>query len=247
MSRLITALSLLVASGAAMAAGGGPLYDFSADSGNQASVQRGAANFMNYCSGCHSLKFLRYNRLARDNGIPDEMLDSLMFTGEKAGETIVSAMPADQAASWFGQAPPDLSLTTRARGEDWVYSFLKAFYLDPKKATGVNNAQLPGASMPHVLGELQGYQVMGHAEEGDAEAGGHGAGHGPNFELAVEGSLDEKAYDAFVADTVNFLAYAAEPGKQQMHDRGFKVLLYILFILIPLTYLIKKEFWKDVH
>ncbi len=247
MKQLITALTLLGASASVYAAGGGALYDFTADTGNEASVQRGARNFMNYCSGCHSVKYLRYNRLARDNDIPESQLGALMFTSDKPGDTIVTAMPAEQAAKWFGQAPPDLSLTTRARGEDWVYSFLKTFYLDSSKATGVNNKQLPGASMPHVLGGLQGYQVL-HKETAPGEsADAHGDGHaGPSFELAVEGSMDEKAYDDFVSDLVNFLAYAAEPGKKEMHDRGFWVLLYLLF-LIPLTYLIKLEFWKDVH
>ncbi len=247
MKQLITALTLLGASASVYAAGGGALYDFTADTGNEASVQRGARNFMNYCSGCHSVKYLRYNRLARDNDIPESQLGALMFTSDKPGDTIVTAMPAEQAAKWFGQAPPDLSLTTRARGEDWVYSFLKTFYLDSSKATGVNNKQLPGASMPHVLGGLQGYQVL-HKETAPGEsADAHGDGHaGPGFELAVEGSMDEKAYDDFVSDLVNFLAYAAEPGKKEMHDRGFWVLLYLLF-LIPLTYLIKLEFWKDVH
>ncbi len=245
MMRLITALSLLLPAVVVQAAGGGALFQYEANVSNKASVQRGARNFMNYCSGCHSLKYLRYNRLAADNEIPEELLGNLMFTSDKLGDTIVTAMPADQAAKWFGQAPPDLSLTTRARGEDWVYSFLKSFYLDAGKATGVNNLQLPGASMPHVLGGLQGYQALGHDAHDQADA--HGSGHAaPRLELAVEGSLDEKAYDGFVKDLVNFLSYAAEPGAEQMHSRGFWVLLYLLF-LIPLTYMIKLEFWKDVH
>lgn len=247
MKRLIFALTTLLAAPASLAAGAGALYSFTPDVGNTASVQRGAANFMNYCSGCHSLQFLRYNRIAADNDIPDDLLGQIMFTSDKPGEHVMSAMPAEQAAQWFGQAPPDLSLTARARGADWIYSFMKTFYLDPSKATGVNNLQLPGASMPHVLGELQGYQQVVHEDEPAQDTGGHGGHAGPKFELVREGQLDPKAYDAFVSDTVNFLAYAAEPGKKDMHALGFKVLLYILFILIPITWLIKREFWKDVH
>jgi len=244
--KLTLAGLLMAAAVPALAAGGGPLYDFEPDVSNTASVQRGAANFMNYCSGCHSLQFLRYNRLADDMGISIELLEeNLMFTSEKPGDHILSAMPADAAKQWFGQSPPDLSLTARARGSDWIYSFLKTFYVDEGKATGVNNLQLPGASMPHVLGGLEGYKQVAHSDD-HADAG-HGGGHaGPSFEVVQAGVLSADAYDDFVADITNFLAYAAEPGKARMHSRGFWALLYVL-LLIPLTYLIKREFWKDVH
>lgn len=247
MNRLIIALSMLVTATAATAAGGGHvLYEFKPDAKNTASVQRGAKYFMNYCSGCHSMEYLRFNRLANDNAIPEELLGKLMFTTDKPGEHILSAMPPEKAAKWFGQTPPDLTLTARLRGADWVYSFLKSFYLDDSKATGTNNLQLPGASMPHVLGGLQGYQVLGE-EEHHEDAGGHHGPVEPPFELVVDGELSAKEYDGVVADLVNFMSYAAEPGKARMHEVGFKALLYILLILIPLTYAIKREFWKDVH
>ncbi len=244
--RLTLAGMLLAAAVPAMASGDAPLFHFKPDVGNTASVQRGAANFMNYCSGCHSLAFLRYNRLGSDAEISTEMLqENLMFTSEKPGDHIISAMPADAAKKWFGQSPPDLSLTARARGSDWIYSFLKSFYIDDHKATGVNNLQLPGASMPHILGGLEGYKQISHAE-GQA-ADGHGGGHAaPAFEMVHEGAMTAEEYDSFVADITNFLSYAAEPGKARMHSRGLWALFYIL-LLIPLTYLIKKEFWKDVH
>lgn len=246
MKRLVSAMSLLLVSAAAVAAGGGgPVFHFEPDVGNKASVQRGAKFFMNYCSGCHSLAYQRYNRLAADNEIPDDLLSSLMFTTDKPGEHIISAMPKDQAAQWFGQAPPDLSLTARARGADWIYSFLKSFYLAPERTTGVDNLQLPGASMPHVLGGLQGYQALPQDDHATESAGGHGPAE-PQFDLAVPGTLEPKAYDALVADIVNFLSYVGEPGKESMRATGGWVLLYLLF-LIPLTYLIKKEYWKDVH
>ena len=247
MNRLIIALSMLLTATAVSAAGGGHvLYTFEPDAKNTSSVQRGAKYFMNYCSGCHSMEYLRFNRLAQDHAIPDDLLSKLMFTTDKPGEHILSAMPQEKAAEWFGQAPPDLTLTARLRGADWVYSFLKSYYLDDSKATGTNNLQLPGASMPHVLGGLQGYQVLGEEEHHD-DAGGHHGPVEPPFELVVDGELSAKEYDGVVADLVNFMSYAAEPGKAKMHDRGFWALLYVIFILIPLTYAIKREFWKDVH
>jgi ubiquinol-cytochrome c reductase cytochrome c1 subunit len=241
MKRLVSALTLLLVSASAVASGG-PLYHFKPDAGNTASVQRGANNFMNYCSGCHSLAYQRYSRLAADNDIPDNLLGNIMFTSDKPGDHIVSAMSPEDATQWFGGVPPDLSLVARARGPAWIYSFLKSFYVDDSKVTGVNNLQLPGASMPHVLGGLQGYQALPHEEHA---AGGHNAK--PKFDRVSEGTLDAKAYDALVGDLVNFLAYVGEPGKAQMHSRGVKVLLYLLLILIPVTYMIKREFWKDVH
>lgn len=244
--RLTLAGMLMAAAVPAMAAGDAALFHFEPDVGNTASVQRGAANFMNYCSGCHSLGFLRYNRLGSDAEISTEMLqENLMFTSKKPGDHIISAMPPAAAKTWFGQTPPDLSLTARARGSDWIYSFLKSFYVDEHKATGVNNLQLPGASMPHVLGGLEGYKQIAHTEDQAAE--GHAGGHAaPAFEMVHEGAMTAAEYDSFVADITNFLSYAAEPGKARMHSRGLWALFYVL-LLIPLTYMIKKEFWKDVH
>src|SRR5690349_7903681 len=163
---LLAAL-LLVAAGPALASGGETPFKFKPTTTNLPSLQRGARDFMSYCSGCHSLKLLRYNRLAKDLEIPDELLKAnLMFTSDKPGDHIVSSMPkssgdpANPSASekWFGRAPPDLSLTARERGPDWVYSYLMTFYLDPTKPNGTNNLMLPGASMPHVLADLQGWQ-----------------------------------------------------------------------------------------
>ena len=229
-----------------LAAGGGALMDYTPDVSNSASVQRGAANFMNYCSGCHSLRFLRYQTLAEDHEVPEDLLaENLMFTSEKPGDHIVTAMPAEAATGWFGQAPPDLSLTARARGADWVYSFLMTFYVDPSKATGVNNLQLKGASMPHVLGHLEGYKVLAEGEAKD-DKGGHGSHKGPEFEYVQAGVLTPKEYEAFVRDITNFLSYAAEPGAKERHAMGRWVLLYLVFLIL-VTWLIKKEYWKDVH
>lgn len=245
MKRLIILSSLIVAGfiGTAQAAGDAPLMSFTPSPDNLASVQRGARDFMNYCSGCHGLKFLRYNRMAKDLGLPEELVEAnLMFTTEKIQDPIHTAMPA-AAEQWFGRKPPDLSLTARMRGPAWVYSFLNSFYLDPAKpATGVNNAQLPGASMPHVLWQLQGWQTQAesHGEDG---GGDH---HGLSFELAVPGELSPDEYREMTANLTNFLIYAAEPGRADRISLGFKVMFYML-ILVGLTYLLKREYWRDIH
>jgi ubiquinol-cytochrome c reductase cytochrome c1 subunit len=255
------------------------LLPFKGDSTNQASLQRGARNFMNYCSGCHGMKHLRYNRLATDLGIPEDLLKkNLMFTSDKVGDHILTAIPEAQAAQWFGQAPPDLTLSVRQRGADWVYSYLMSFYLDPKRPSGVNNTVLPNAAMPHVLWELQGWQVKkgehpaearppeggeqpapgtpspekehvppgGHTADIAKPEGHSGSHHGSPFELVQPGTLSEEEYQKWVTDLVNFMDYAAEPGKRDRIALGVKVMAYLLVLLV-LTYLLKTEYWKDVH
>jgi ubiquinol-cytochrome c reductase cytochrome c1 subunit len=245
MKRLIIALLLSLPVAALAAGGGGTAYTFDADLGNEASLQRGAAAFMNYCSGCHSLQYLRYNRIAKDLNIPEELVrENLMFGTDKFGFPVASSMPV-KAEVWFGTVPPDLTLTARSRGDDWVYSFLKTFYLQEGRPNGVNNLTLAGASMPHVLGPLQGWQALQH-DDAHAEGGG---GHGPaapNFEMIAEGSLSPKEYDRLVSDITNFLVYAAEPAKLTRYALGVKV-LFFLFIFTVLAYLLKREYWKDVH
>ncbi|MEK6807140.1 MAG: cytochrome c1 [Pseudomonadota bacterium] len=240
--RHFLAAVLALTSFSALASSGAAPFHFDADVDNQASLQRGARNYMAYCAGCHSLKHLRYNRMGRDLGIPEDLLKAhLMFTSDKVGDPILSSMSPADAEKWFGRAPPDLSLVSRARGESWVYSYLLTFYADPSKVNGVNNLMLPGLSMPHVLDSLQGTQVL-LKEEGDSH-GGHGK---PKFELVKKGSMTPEQYKDFVGDLTNFLAYAAEPGRSARVALGLKVMLY-LFVLLVLTYLLKKEFWKDVH
>ncbi|MGQ0699121.1 MAG: cytochrome c1 [Panacagrimonas sp.] len=246
--KLALATFAFTVSGAAMAAGGHALpYPYSADVDNLPSVQRGAKIFMNYCSGCHSMQFMRYSRVAQDLEIPEDLLKAnLMFTSDKTGDVILSAIPKAEATKWFGQAPPDLTLETRARGEDWVYSYLKSFYLDPARPLGVNNLVLPGASMPHVLWEMQGWNAKADAaHEGEHAEGGHG-GHKDPFKQVQAGKLSGDDYDKFVGDLVNFMAYAAEPGRSARQALGGKVIVYLL-ILLGFAYLLKKEYWKDVH
>lgn len=188
-----------------------------------ASLQRGAKIFMNQCSGCHSLKYVRYRGMAQDIGIVDRdgkvydelVKHDLMFTGNKLEDPILTAMSPLQGKNWFGISPPDLSLVTRSRGVDWLYAYLRSFYADPKRPWGVNNKIFPDVAMPHVLANVQ--QSMSPTE-----------------------------YDAYVADLVNFLAYVGEPVQLQRKRLGVWVLLF-LGVFFVFAFLLKREYWKDVH
>ena len=230
---------------AAIAAGGEVRLDHAnVDVSNNASLQRGAANFVNYCLGCHSAKYVRYNRMATDIGLTEQQLiDNLMFTGERPHDTMRIGMNPDDAKRWFGVVPPDLSLVARSRGADYLYTFLRSFYADPAKATGVNNLVLPGTAMPHVLWELQGVQEA--VWEGHVDAQGNAQKHFKEFQLATPGKLTPGQYDSFVRDTVNFLEYVAEPAQLQRKSLGFPVIAFLIFFTL-LAYLLKKEYWKDV-
>jgi ubiquinol-cytochrome c reductase cytochrome c1 subunit len=215
------------------------------DIGNVASLQRGARNYINYCSGCHSAKYVRYNSIANDLMISEEqIIQNLMFNAEKTFETIEATMRDADAEKWFGRMPPDLSLMARAKGTDYIYNFLKGFYLDPESPTGVNNLYLEGASMPHVLWELQGYQeaVFDEVETGP------GGGTRPvfsRFENVTTGTLSPEEYDEFVRDTVNFLEYISEPMRGTRRILGVWVLIFLAFFLI-IASMLKKQIWKDV-
>jgi ubiquinol-cytochrome c reductase cytochrome c1 subunit len=212
---------------------------------NTASLQRGAANFVNYCSGCHSARYVRYSRLATDLGLSEQMvIDNLMFTGDRVHDTMRVSMRPEDAARWFGTAPPDLSLIARSRGTDYIYSFLKSFYLDPSRPTGVNNMVMPQTAMPHVLWKLQGFQKAVYDGESDAE---HNAVHKKfkGFELATKGTKTPEEFDTFVRDTVNFLDYISEPMQLQRRNLGVRVLGFLLVFFV-FAYLLKREYWKDV-
>ena len=180
-----------------------------------ASLQNGAKLFMNYCSGCHAISFMRYNRIGKDLGLSDDLINkNLMFAGNKTGEAITTAMPEDAAASWFGGPPPDLSLVARSKGTDWIYTYLRGFYDDESRIFGVNNKVLVNASMPDALWSLK-------------------------------ESQSEAEFDNSVRDITNFLDYVGEPAKLIRLRLGKWVLLF-LGVLFVLTYLLKKEYWKDV-
>jgi ubiquinol-cytochrome c reductase cytochrome c1 subunit len=235
----------LLCSGMAMAQEGEiALLKSGTDIRNTGSLQRGARNFMNYCSGCHGLKYLRYNRLAEDLKIPEpELKANLMFISDKPFDTIETAMPKD-AEAWFGKQPPDLSLMARERGVDYLYSFLKGFYADPTRPWGVNNLYLASAAMPHVLATLQGVQKPVFKNEPDD----HGSARMvlAGVDAMTPGTMKPEEYDQFVRDIANFLDYAGEPVKEKRQSMGVFVTLFLLVFFV-FAYLLKKEYWKDVH
>ncbi|MBK7250582.1 MAG: cytochrome c1 [Gammaproteobacteria bacterium] len=210
------------------------------------SLQRGAAHFVNYCSGCHSLKYVRWSRLGEDLRIPEgELRKSLMPAGTKPASYVISSMPRADAEGWFGIVPPDLSLIVRARSVDYVYRFLKTFYVDPAKPlTGVDNLTLPGTAMPHVLSDLEGLKLAAFRSVGGE--GGAPVKQFVKFETIAPGRLNAEQYDAFVRDLVNFLDYASEPAQAARRSLGIWVVLFLL-VFTGISWFLYKEYWKDVH
>jgi ubiquinol-cytochrome c reductase cytochrome c1 subunit len=222
--------------------------------GDPASLQRGVQVFVNYCMSCHSANYMRYNRLA-DLGLTDgQILDNLVFTGAKVGELMKTAMDARDAREWFGAPPPDLTVIARSRsssagsGADWLYSYLRSFYRDPSRPSGWNNTVFPNVGMPHVLWQLQGEQVlktevqaMPVGNKGDVEKR-----EVQKLVLGKPGAMKPAEYDRMVADLVNYLSYMSEPARSTRVQLGIYVLLF-LGVLLVLSYLVKNEYWKDIH
>jgi len=242
-SIVLIGAGLLLAGVVSAEEGGMELMKADTDISNTDSLQRGARNFMNYCSGCHSLKYLRYNRMAEDLKIPESELKNLMFTTDKSFEGVQSALPPD-AEGWFGKQPPDLSLMARARGVDYLYSLWHGYYQDSARPWGVNNLYLPAIAMPHVLVELQGLHKAVYKNEKDGAGNDHLVLSGT--EPIAAGLMKPEEYDAFVRDLVNFLDYAGEPIKDKRQSMGVFVTLFLLVFFV-FAYLLKKEYWKDVH
>ena len=225
--------------------GGLKLQNAKVDLHDKASLQRGAQLFVNYCVSCHSAQYMRYNRVAADLGIPEDVMKAnLMFTTDKIGETMTVAMRPDDAQVWFGVAPPDLSVVARSRGADWLYSYLNGFYVDHTRASGVNNLYFPGAAMPHVLWELQGLKRAVFTTETSADGASHQVFE--RFETDRPGLLNDTEYRRATRDLVNFMVYVGEPAKLVRYALGVKVLCF-LFIFFIAAYLLKREYWKDVH
>jgi ubiquinol-cytochrome c reductase cytochrome c1 subunit len=249
----ILGVALLAAAGGALANEEGGA-GWQREAGNQitnlASLQRGARNFMQYCSGCHSLKYLRYSRLADDLKISNTLRDALIVKpGDKFSDYIKTSMPEADATSWFGKVPPDLSLIARARGSDYLFNFLTTFYADPtSRQTGVNNLQLPGTAMPHVLASVQGVQtaVFRNVETKGEDGKPIPSKEFEKFEAGVPGSLTPAQYDEFVRDIVNFLQYVGDPTQVERQALGIWVVLFLL-LFTGIAYLLKKEYWKDVR
>jgi ubiquinol-cytochrome c reductase cytochrome c1 subunit len=282
LTKLIIAVSALV-SAAAMAAGGGVYYPHDAvdiDASKKASLQNGAKLYVNYCLGCHSMKYQRFQRTADDLEMPVEVVESnLMFTTNKIGEQMRITMPAKDAGRWFGTPPPDLSLITRSRSPEWVYNYLRAFYLDDARPFGVNNTVFPSVGMPHVLAELQGEQVKSKEflaiearidaanalkneavakNDADAKSKAATALHFANidkaelakagklFSIAKAGEMTPEEYDIAIADLTNFMAYVADPVKDKREAIGIWVMAFLVFLFF-MAYILKKEYWRDIH
>ena len=220
-------------------------YHMTVNTADVKSLQRGARIFVNYCMGCHSASYMRYNRLAADLGIAEETLKSnFMFGTDRTGNTMEIAMKGSDALRFFSVAPPDLSVIARSRGADWLYEYFMTFYRDPARPTGVNNLKFRDVAMPHVLWDLQGYQKpvykkIGHSDGSTTEV----------IEKLVQdtpGRLKPEEYRKTVHDLINFLVYLSEPAKLQRQKIGVWVILYLLVFLV-LAYLLKKEYWRDVH
>jgi ubiquinol-cytochrome c reductase cytochrome c1 subunit len=208
------------------------------------SLQRGARVFVNYCLNCHSASYMRYNRM-QDIGLTESQIkDNLLFATEKPGETMQVAMRKLDAKAWFGAPPPDLSVITRSRGADWVYTYLRSFYRDDSRATGWNNTVFDKVGMPHVMQELQGHRVpVYRAEKAEDGKEHHVIDH---FELTKPGKLTQAEYDALVGDLTNYLSWVGEPAQGDRMRIGLAVLMF-LSIFYVIAFYLKKEFWKDVH
>ncbi len=236
---------LLVAPTLAWAAGAKVRLDTApVDLNDKVSLQRGAQVFVNHCLNCHSASAMRYGRLT-DLGLTESQIrENLLFTADKVGETMSSVLDPKDAKAWFGVVPPDLSLVARARGPDWLYTYMRSFYRDPESRTGWNNHLFPNVAMPHVLWEQQGDAVLQVTERVDPVTGERRE----QRKLVVErpGRLSTVEYDRYVGDLVNFLAYMGEPSQTSRRLWG----IFALFVLVgfyAIALLLKREYWKDVR
>lgn len=258
---LVPALVVLILGSVGGGAGhGAALQSANIDLDDKKSLQNGAKYYVNYCMGCHSLEYSRYNRMAEDMGLNAEngltgddvatlLKENMIFTydeegnQDKVGSLMKSAYSPKAAAEAFGTSVPDLSLVGRSRGTDWIYSYLKGFYLDPSRPMGVNNTIFKDVGMPHVLWELQGWQELEHAHGEEADDAHHGE---PKLTLSKPGKMSEGEYDQVVRDLTNFLTYVSEPAQLSRKMYGVFTLLFLL-LLFGVSWLLEKEYWKDIH
>ncbi|MDO8261871.1 MAG: cytochrome c1 [Gallionella sp.] len=204
---------------------------------DRVSLQRGAKFFTSNCLACHGASYMRYNRL-KDIGMTDDEIKQLLPEGSKPGSTMQAAMDSNTAKLAFGSAPPDLSVISRSRGQDWLYTFLRSFYADSKSPSGADNAIFPSVGMPNILAGLQGEQEL-RVENHD--------GHETKKLLLVKpGSMAPAEFDATIGDLTNYLVFMGEPAKLVRYKIGY-IVLGFLAILFVLVYALKKEIWKDIH
>lgn len=245
MRKLIVTLLAMLPTFAFAAGSNVPLDAANNDLTDKTSLQRGAKTFMNYCSGCHSTEYQRYERVAEDLSIPAKLMkENLIFDqNAKIGDLMTNAISAEYAAASFGAPAPDLTLVARVRGTDWIYTYLRSFYADPSRPFGVNNLVFPSVGMPHALEELQGapYKAF-ETKIIDGEKVQEFVG----IESDGTGELNTEEYDDMVRDLVNFLDYSAEPMKLERQQMGLWVMGFIAVFFV-LTVLLKKEYWRDVH
>lgn len=270
MKRLLALFFAVLPAMAMAATSGVHLEHMTPDLEDQASLQRGVKTYLNYCMGCHSLKYQRYERTADDLGIPHELfLENLVFDKSvRIGSLMDNSMNTKKARNWFGIASPDLTLVTRLRGLDWVYTYLKTFYVDESRPFGVNNMVFENVGMPHIFMELQGVQIRKECKELPKIAANGGEmrdpltsaaiteeicgseivnrGYSPLELKADSGKLTAGEYDQLVYDLVNFLYYVGEPSRLDRERIGVYVLFFLAFLFVP-TYLLNREYWKDIH
>jgi ubiquinol-cytochrome c reductase cytochrome c1 subunit len=239
MKNLIALLLLLFLSFGVTAAEGIELQKANINLSDNASLQRGAQHFVTYCLGCHSIKHMRYLRIALDTNVDQKkMLQDIAPLGANIYDQLHSAMNAHDATKWFGTQPPDLSLIARSRGADWLQSYLKSYYIDPKSPRGVNNLIFEDTAMPNPLWQLQGEQ---HAEITKSMWGEY-----TKLVIKEPGTLSVGEFDIFVNDLVNFLVYVGEPVQLERQRMG-KYVLFFIFMFLVVAYLLKKEYWKSIH
>jgi ubiquinol-cytochrome c reductase cytochrome c1 subunit len=257
--RSLFAASILLAGSVLGAESGAAMESAQIDLTDKASLQRGAGLYMSYCSACHSLGYQRYSRMAEDLGLSQEQVEkNLIYTDAKFGETMNTGMSTENGTAWLGKAPPDLSVVarTKAEGADWVYNYLKSFYVDESRPTGWNNTVFPGASMPHVLWDLQGSphaltEPKHKNAKGELEACQKGEYQGQcisGFSIPdhKKGSLSAEEYDQVARDISGFLAYVGEPSAAKRESLGVWVVLFLALFTL-LAYLLKSEYWRDIH
>lgn len=216
---------------------------------DRAALQNGAKIFMNYCLGCHGISQVRYNRL-RDIGLTeDQIAQNLVLTESKVGDLIKTTMPRLQAAEWFGKAPPDLSLTARSKsshsntGADWIYTFLRSYYVDESRSTGWNNTVYPATGMPHVLWNLQG---KNQAEFKAVSVSGQEQMVFDRFVLQSPGAMTQAEYDNLTADLTAFLSWVADPVAQTRKQIGVWVLLFLALFFV-FAWRLNAAYWKDIR
>lgn len=213
---------------------GMPLDKAPVDTTDNASLQRGAISFANYCLTCHGASYMRYNR-HRDIGLDEiAVLDQLVYTGQKAGDLMLTAMREKEGEQWFGVTPPDLSVIARSHGADWLYTYLRAFYRDDTTVSGWNNLVFDRAAMPHVLHKMQGEQIL--KTQGDTNT----------LHLNKPGTMSPDEFDGYVADLVSYIVYLGEPAANDRRRIGIFVMIF-LFGMLGLTYALKREYWRDIH